>query len=46
MDRKIHNEDTAVGGGGGEIRGGITRINSSKSVGQDRRGRMIDDDEK
>lgn len=33
-------------GGGGEIRGGITRINSSKSVGQDRRGRMIDDDEK
>lgn len=45
MDRKIHNEDTAVGGGG-EIRGGITRINSSKSVGQDRRGRMIDDDEK
>lgn len=44
MDRKIHNEDTAMGGG--EIRGGITRINSSKSVGQDRRGRMIDDDEK
>lgn len=46
MDRKIHNEDTAVGGVGGGIRGGITHINSSKSVGQDRRGRMIDDDEK
>lgn len=43
MDRRIHNEDMAKGGRERDKKkkknGGITRINSSKSVGQDRRAK-------
>lgn len=41
MDRQIHNKDMAKGGRERDKKknGGITRINSSKSVGQDRRAK-------